>query len=139
MTRRSLLFFVGIILLLSATAILASFSKQKQNLQQDADSKPTASPLPVSDKVTLTKDEEVNLPNTPLTLTLTEVTIPPPRCRDCITGAKVIVRKNSEEKVIEFKSGGIAGIIQDTQEVFGFVFTLKGIEENTITLSYTKQ
>lgn len=133
-----------VLVVILAVAVLTVLSSQKQQeTRSRAKNKPSSPPhvtiSPTSESLLLTKQETVRLPDTTVTLLLQEVRKPSERCRDCITYAKVDVQAGTEVKTIEFKEGGFAGIIQDTQEAFGYVFTLNSVEENAITLSYKKQ
>jgi hypothetical protein len=85
-------------------------------------------------ELTLTKNQLKTLPDGKISLKLTEVTKPDEKCRDCITSAKVEVKKDDQTKEIEFKSGGIAGYLIDKQEVFGYQFKLENVGQNNIEL-----
>lgn len=133
-----------VLVVILAVAVLTILSSQKQQeTRSRAKNKPSSPPhtsiSPTSDSFLLTKQETVRIPDTTVTLFLQELRKPSERCRDCITYARVEVRKDEQTKTLEFKEGGIAGIIQDTQEALGYVFILKDVEENAIILSYKKR
>jgi len=95
--------------------------------------------LYIGQQLTLTKNQPTTLPDGKISLKLTKVVKPDEKCRDCITSAKVEVKKGEEIKEIEFKSGGIAGYLIDKQEAFGYQFKLTTVEQNIIGLIWASK
>lgn len=113
-------------------------SKKDSNLITDETSevlgKVEGIKLYLGQSLTLNKNKPASLPNDNLVLKLTEVVKPDNQCRDCITSAKVEVKKGEETKEIEFKSGGIAGYLINEQEAFGYQFKLENLGQTTVGL-----
>jgi len=95
--------------------------------------------LSIGQSLLLNKNQPTNLPNSKITLKLLEVVKPDEKCRDCITSAKVEVKKDGQTKEIEFKSGGIAGYLVDQQEAFGYQFKLTNLESNNANFIWFSQ
>lgn len=113
-------------------------SKKDSNLITDKTSevlgKVEGIKLFLGQELTLTKNQPTTLPNSQISLKLLEAIKPDDKCRDCITSAKVEVKKDDQIKEIEFKSGGIAGFLIDQQEAFGYQFKLESLEQNNVGL-----
>ena len=97
---------------------------------------PTITPIMTDGTITLTKNTPLALDGTSLTLTLTSVSVPSTNCRDCITRASITVTNGSEEKVMTYTSGGIAGRMSKPLTAFGYTFTLKSIDSTSVILTY---
>lgn len=90
----------------------------------------------IGQELMLAKNQPMTLSDGKITLKLTEVISPDEKCRDCITSAKLEVKKEGQTKEIEFKSGGIAGYLINQQEAFGYQFKLENLEQNNVGLIY---
>lgn len=99
---------------------------------------PTITPIMTDGSITLTKNTPLALDGTSLTLTLTSVSVPSKNCRDCITRANITVTNGTEEKVMTYTSGGIAGSMPKPLTAFGYTFTLESIDTSSVILTYEK-
>lgn len=117
-------------------------SKKESNLitekTEDILGKAEGIKLYLGEELTLTKNQEKALPDGKLTLKLIEIVLPDEKCRDCITSAKVEVKKDKQIKEIEFKTGGIVGYLINQGEAFGYQFKLENLEKNSIQVVFFK-
>lgn len=86
------------------------------------------------EKLTLVKNQNLKPKTTDLSLNLAEIDVPDERCRDCISFAKVMLTKEGQTKLLEFKTGGIAGLMNDEGKAFGFGIKLLKFSPNQIEL-----
>lgn len=103
----------------------------------------TQKPLPsrqktVENSITLPVHKQISIPQTDLSVQLLEVDAPDENCRDCIEYAKIRVSRNSEIHELEFKSGGIVGHMQTTQETFGYIFSIEKFNTFAVQIRYKK-
>jgi len=94
--------------------------------------------LQTSGTVSLVKNQETKLDSTGITLQLTDSTIPSQSCRDCMTYARLIVKNSDQQKILEYKIGGITGLLQDQADAFNYHFKLLNVLENTVKIEYFK-
>lgn len=93
----------------------------------------------IGQSITLLKNQEVNIPNTKLTVNLKETTIPTQPCYDCVTGVLVEVKNdNNSFQPLNFRTGGIAGDMVVQQDLFGYRFQLEEVKENQVRLTLGK-
>lgn len=91
----------------------------------------------IGETITLNKNQPFFLPDKNTSLKLIEITTDNNKlCRDCLSKAKIEIKKNNQKKEIEFKIGGFAGYLVDKQEGFGHYFKLENFNENSVTLTY---
>jgi hypothetical protein len=90
--------------------------------------------LYIGQELTLAKNQPTALSDGKITLKLTELVSPDEKCRDCISSAKVEVKKDGQTKEIEFKSGGIAGYLINQQEAFSYQFKIDSVGQSNIGL-----
>lgn len=69
-------------------------------------------------------------------LTLIIASVPDDKCRDCLTFARVKAERGNEEKVLDFKIGGFAGLMVKKQEAFGYNFGVEKIEKDRVELKF---
>lgn len=117
-----------------AVIIALAFYKNYKTVQK---------PLPSSQKtventITLPVHKQISIPQTDLSVQLLEVDAPDENCRDCIEYAKIRVSRNSEIRELEFKSGGIVGQMQTTQEAFGYIFNIEKFNTFAVQIRYKK-
>lgn len=120
--------FAGIVVVIVLLIITASVFFRNSPIQQNTPADQAT--------VTLSPKKENLLPNTGISLTLEQVTIPKKECRDCITYAKIIAKKAGQTKTLEYKIGGIAGLMVNTQKAFSYTFSLKSIDTGQVTIRY---
>lgn len=88
----------------------------------------------IGSNLLLQQGKEVVLSDKKTSLTLVEVTPLQARCADCMEYAKILVKKDGQEKTIEFKSGGVAGIVDLSKQEFGWKFEAETFGKNTLSL-----
>ena len=131
---------IGGVFLIGATTLAffaSSYEKSSIPLPFTRPS-PTITPTQSNGTITLQKDVPQTLPDTALTLTLTSVSIPSKNCRDCIARAIISVRKSTDETTITYTAGGFTGKIPKAMTAFGYSFTVKNLDSNSVILSYEK-
>lgn len=92
----------------------------------------------IGQPVTVAKNQTVHLFNTNLILKLQSIEKPSATCRDCLTLVTLKVENNGKTKDLVFKSGGIAGVLVNQINAFGYTFKLDSLGENEVNLIYYK-
>lgn len=95
--------------------------------------------ISVTDTITVSKSPPVTIPQTSLQLFIRDISIPSGQCADCITTVTLVAQQGEDIKVLTFSSGGIAGIVENKQEAFGYVFLLTNLSSASAQFSYYKK
>ena len=88
--------------------------------------------------LTLVAGSETAIDNS-TSVKLVEVTGPQEGCADCIEYAKIEVRSGGNLKTIEFKTGGIAGLLEIRDEAFGYIFEVEEFTQGAVRLNTAKK
>lgn len=94
--------------------------------------------IKIGQALSLVKDMTVKVTDEGLSLTLNEVNIPDENCRDCLTSAVVRVEKDGLLKILEFKQGGLAGLMENEKTAFDYTFKLENLSEQEAMIVYVK-
>ena len=84
----------------------------------------------------LEEGKPISFGNNEGTLLLLESTASFPNCADCMETAKIQVMKGNESKVINFRSGGIAGFHDVTDEALDYSFDLRELHDSSVIVEY---
>lgn len=152
MTQKRIVFFVALflIILVLIPVIISKVSKQLNNpipnpspvlLPTKVISSPTvAVSFPPSGlEMIIFKDKEASVPYANMTIKLTSIFVAPKQCMDCVTAAGIQIRENQQLKELKYIIGGIAGTIIDKQEAFGYSFTIKDLQKDSLTVKINKK
>ncbi len=90
----------------------------------------------VASEVTLYLNQPVTLKGSDLTVTLTNAQVPDDRCYDCMTTATLKVVQKNQTKELDFQIGGVAGLLNTTQDAFGYTFNLQDVSKNSVKINY---
>lgn len=94
--------------------------------------------IKIGQALSLVKDMTVKVSDEGLSLTLTDVEIPDKNCRDCFTSAVVRVEKDGLLKMLEFKQGGFAGLMENEKTAFEYTFKLETLTKKEAMIVYVK-
>lgn len=83
-------------------------------------------------KVQLGLDEVKRIKS--LELKLLQINLPPKNCRDCLEEIVLLVKQDTEEKKINFRFGGFAGLMINNAEAFGYNLILENFSDREATL-----
>lgn len=92
----------------------------------------------IGQTITAVKNQTIILPGTNLKLKLQSIEKPSLNCRDCLTLVTLEVEDNGKTEDLVFKSGGIAGVLVNQINAFGYTFKLDSFGENEVNLIYYK-
>lgn len=70
-----------------------------------------------------------------ITLTLTQLDLPPSHCMDCKATITVLATKDAQSQSLVFKAGGIQGESLLTQQAFDREFTVTNLQPNEVSLT----
>lgn len=126
-----LLFLMGLL-----TVVLIGSIMQRNNTINDATNTDL---LPQTGSVQLTKDVPALIEPLGITATLRQTDVAFPECRDCLEYAKVELTAATGSATLEYKLGGFAGYLIDTQTAFEYDFVLKELKQDQVTLEYTRK
>src|SRR3989344_5143277 len=85
--------------------------------------------------VTLTKGQEIAIPNSNVKVTLQEKLTPDANCNDCISTTTILVKVGNEVKTLEYTCGGFSGECIVSKEVSGVKIDLiETGDKNTVKL-----
>jgi len=82
------------------------------------------------------KNKTTAIPGTNLKLQIQSMEKPSPNCRDCLTLVTLKVEDNGKTEDLVFKSGGIAGVLVNQINVFGYTFKLESFGEDEVNFIY---
>lgn len=91
----------------------------------------------IGSAVVLPLNQEVPMGNN-VKLRLVTLSIPDEQCMDCIESARFKVFIGNQTRELEFKTGGIVGLQQTTQEAFDYHFELDAIQKNSLKLKVSR-
>ena len=90
--------------------------------------------------VTLTKGQEIAIPNSNVKVTLQEKFTPDANCNDCISTTTILVKVGNDVKTVEYTCGGFSGECTTSQEVGGVKIDIIDSEnKDTIRIKVKKQ
>lgn len=95
--------------------------------------------LPEQGTVQLSKDIPTPIETLGITATLLQTDIAFPECRDCLEYAKIELVAATGSATLEYKLGGFAGYLIDTQTAFEYDFVLKDLKQDRVTLEYIRK
>jgi len=113
--------------------------KSYLGLQSSSNKKIKGETIFIGQQIIVDKNKTTIITGTNLKLKLQSMEKPSPSCRDCLTLITLKVEDNNgQTQDLVFKSGGIAGVLVNQINAFGYSFKLDFIGENEVNLIYYK-